>query len=490
MNKGILVILDGYGEGLESEYNAVINANTPTLDRLKKQSYSLLDASGEAVGLFPGDLGGSEVGHLTIGAGRVVPSTAKKINDDILTKRFRKNKTLNKVINNLALNGGNLHLVGLMSDKNIHSNINHALEIVDIAKGSVKNIFLHLITDGRDTPPYDSIKYLSAVQESVKNVDNCHILSISGRVWAMDRENHLDRTKLALDAMFESYNGIQESGVEDYIRSQHKKNNDQFVQPAHIEIDSYNGISSNDTILFFNFREDRMRQIASMCLSFGCEIVTMSNVGGVDSIVLYPQEDTKNTLSEYLSNSGLRQIKIGESTKYAHVTYFLNGGNESAHIGEDRVHVPSCDVEDFQQTPKMKAREIADETIKAIDKDYDAIIVNFSNPDMIGHTGNYDAVVEALEHMDNCLYDILTYAREKGYFVLVTADHGNSEEMITDNGEPHMAHTLNPVFCVVADSGYKMKEKGGLRDIAPTFVDLLGLKKYKYFEGDSLIVRC
>ncbi len=487
MNKGILIILDGYGEGKAVKYNAVINANTPTLDRLKTQSYSLLETSGEAVGLFAGDLGGSEVGHTTIGAGRVIPSTAKKINGDIRSGAFASNELLIQLLDTLNKSNGDLHLVGLMSDKNIHSNINHALAIIDIAKTRVRNIYLHLITDGRDSAPFESIDYYDKVREHIKGINNCHVLSISGRAWAMDREGHMDRTIKATGAMFGSTLGIKESAIKEYLKKSHQTNNDQFVEPIHIDIESYEGIKSDDCILFFNFREDRLRQIGNVCSEYSCKIATMSDVGGLDSIVLYPQTNVEHTLSQYLSECGLKQIKIGESTKYAHVTYFLNGGVENAFVGEDRVHVPSHNVEDFSTTPEMKAREIADETIKAIDKDYDAIIVNFSNADMVGHTGNYEATKQSIEALDNAVNRVLEKAKKNGYFVIVTADHGNAEEMRLDSGEPHMAHTLNPVFCVVADSGYDMKEKGGLRDVAPTFVELLGLSKYPYFEGESLI---
>ncbi len=487
MNKGILVIIDGYGEGEAGQFNAVANANTPTLDRLKTQPYSLLEASGEAVGLFKGDLGGSEVGHMTIGAGRIIPSTAKKINDEVRSNKLQHNIKLATVMSELNRNNADLHLVGLMSDKNIHSNIYHALAIVDIAKDMVKNIYLHLITDGRDTGPKESLYYLDIVRKHINNVKNCHILSVSGRVWSMDREGHMDRTERGLVAMFDTKSSIKDKDIEEFIRNEHKTKNDQFIEPVHIDVTSYKGIKKEDAILFFNFREDRMRQISALAKRYTDNIVTMSDVGGVDSIVLYPNENVDHTLCDYLSERGLRQIKIGESTKYAHVTYFFNGGREEACFGEDRVHVPSHNVEDFRSTPEMKAKEIADETIKAMDKEYDAIIVNFSNADMVGHTGDYEATKISIESVDKALCRLIDYAREKGYFVVVTADHGNADEMRMANGEPHMAHTLNPVFFVVADSGYSMRRNGGLRDVAPTFIELLGLEEYPYFEGESLI---
>ena len=487
MNKGILIILDGYGEGKPGEFNAVINAKTPTLDMLKNQSYSLLQAHGDAVGLFESEMGGSEVEHLTIGAGRVVPSTARKIRDEVISGAFHKNKVLTTTIKNLRKTNGNLHLVGLMSDKNIHSNIEHCVEIVKLAHEKVNNIYIHFITDGRDCGVHDSLKYLKYLQKNIKNIKNCSILSVSGRFYAMDRENHEERTNQAFNAFFEPNNTITD--VEKYIKGEHELGkNDQFVTPASVKSKTYTGISKNDCILFFNFREDRMRQIVKKCEELKCGLVTMADVGGTKAKVMYPNKIAENTLSQYLSDNGLKQIKIGESTKYAHVTYFLNGGREEPFKNEDRVHVPSYNVADFANTPQMKAKEITAEVKKAIKKEYDAIIVNYSNGDMVGHTGNYEATIKSLEIVDKCLKQVLKTAKRKGYFVMITADHGNSEEMRLKNGEPHMAHTINPVFCVVANSGLEMKKKGELKDVAPTFIKLLGLKENKHFEGTGLIL--
>ena len=489
MNKGILMILDGYGEAKKSKFNAVTNAKTPTLNKLKKQSKSMIKTCGTSVGLFDGDMGGSEVGHTTIGAGRIIPSTAKRISDEVKSGDFRENKVLKQMLKKLHKAGGDLHLVGLCSDKNIHSNISHLIELIKISSANAKNIFIHFITDGRDTAPYDSLKYLKQVEEAAKDVWNCHILSVSGRFYAMDRENENSRIEKAFKAMFIDTKGINEEVVAEYISEQHKTANDQYVEPIHINIASYKQIKKKDAILFFNFREDRVRQMAKRCEALGCDLFTMAEVGGVKATPLYTAENTRNTLSEYLSKNGLKQVKISETTKYAHVTYFLNGGREHAFKNEDRVHVPTLSVDDFAKTPHMRAQEITDEVEKAIEQGYDAIIVNYSNPDMIGHTGNYDATVEALEFLDKCVKRVLSKAKESDYFVLVTADHGNSEDMILPNGQANVAHTLNDVFCVVADKNVAMKETGGLYDIAPTFVDLLGLKPSKHFEGKSLIVK-
>ncbi len=488
MNKGILIILDGYGEGKPYEFNAVTNSKTPTLDLLKQKSYALLKTHGEAVGLFEDEMGGSEVGHLTIGAGRIVPSTAKKIRDDILSGEFAKNKVLNKTLENLKKNNSDLHLIGLMSDKNIHSNIEHCVEIVKLAKEKAKNIYIHFITDGRDTGVHDSLKYLKYLKNSIKSVKNCSILSVSGRFFAMDRENHAERTNQAFNACFEPNNTI--SDIENYIKSQHEAGkNDQFVEPASVKSKTFKGVGKNDCVLFFNFREDRMRQIVKKCEELNCCLVTMSDIGGTKSKSMYPNKITKNTLSEYLSQNCLRHVKIGESTKYAHVTYFLNGGREEPFEGEDRIHVPSFNVADFADTPQMKAKEITKEVKKAIKKDYDTIIVNYSNADMIGHTGNYEATLKSIEVVDKCVAKILKYANKNNYFVMITADHGNADEMKTKNGELHMAHTINPVFCVVANRDLTLKKQGGLQDVAPTFIQLLGLKPNKHFEGESLIIK-
>ena len=488
MQKGILVILDGYGEGKHGEFNAVDNANTPTLKALKKQSYSLLKTHGDAVGIFESEMGGSEVGHTTIGAGRIVNSTAKQIRDDILSGEFEKNKVLNNMLETLEKNNSDLHLIGLMSDKNIHSNIEHCLKIIDLAKNKARQIYVHFITDGRDCGPHDSLIYLKQMEKHIKNIKNCSILSVSGRFYAMDRENHEERTNEAFNACFTQNKTI--TNIEKYIQSQHQDGkNDQIVEPVSVKSKTYEKVDKKDFVFFFNFREDRMRQIVKKCEELKCNLITMSDVGGTNAKVVYPSKIVKNTFSEYLSKNNLSQIKIGESTKYAHVTYFLNGGREEPFDKEERVHVPSYNVSDFAQTPQMKAKEITKEVESAIKKNFDVIIVNYSNADMIGHTGDYNATVKALEEVDKCVNKVLKSAKKNNYFVMVTADHGNAEEMKDHKGQPHMAHTINPVFCVVANSGLNMKKEGGLKDVAPTFVELLGLKPNKHFEGESLIVR-
>ena len=489
MNKGILIILDGYGEGKPYEYNAVVNAKTPTLDKIKSGGYSLLKTSGEAVGLFEGDMGGSEVGHTTIGAGRIVPSTALKINQDVESGEFKYNKKICMSLNKLEKNKSNLHLIGMMSDKNIHSNINHCLALIDMAKGKAENIFIHIITDGRDTGPYESVKYLKILKNHIKNIKNCHFLSVSGRFYAMDRENCMERTKQALNAMFFKDNLIKENQIDNYILNQHKREvNDQYIMPAHVDISEYKGIGNKECVIVFNFREDRLRQLVKECEKFGCEMLTMADVGGVKAKPIYTSEAVKNTLSEQLSNCGLSQVKIAETTKYAHVTFFFNGGKEEPFKNEDRILIPSIEINDYALTPKMRAKEITKSVVASIKKGYDAIIVNYSNPDMVGHTGNYEATVTALECVDKCIQKVEKFAKKYGYFMLVTADHGNSEEMKNDKGEQVLSHTLNDVFCSVVNKDVKLKKTGGLKDVAPTFFDLMGISPNKAFKGESLIV--
>jgi len=487
MNKGIMIILDGYGEAEDSKFNAVKNAKTPTLNKMKKENFSLIKTDSEAVGLLKNNMGGSEVGHITIGAGRIVPSTVKLIADQIKNGKFEKNKEIKNLCSHLKTNKSDLHLIGLMSDKNVHSDIKHLFKILDIVKNYAKNIYIHFVTDGRDCGEFDSLKYLKMLKNYIKDVSNCSILSVSGRFYAMDREKVQERTNLAFNSMFNKQNEVGIS-IEDYIKSQHKKgNNDQFVVPAYVKNETYKKLNKKDAIFLFNFREDRVRQMAEKCVNTGCKVLTMANVGNVKTNVVYKQEKVNHTLSEHLSNLGVKHIKISETTKYAHVTYYLNGGREIAFENEQRVHIPTIETTDYALTPEMRANEITDEVLSSMQKEIPVIIVNYSNADMIGHTGNYESTVKALECLDKCVKKVITNAKKHDYKVLITADHGNAEEMRTKNGEIHTAHTLNKVICKIENSNVKLKKYGELKDIAPTFLELLDIKENPYFTGKSLI---
>lgn len=489
--KGVLIILDGYGLGEDNKYNAVENANSPFLHRLKEMPHSILETSGEAVGLFAGEMGGSEVGHTTIGAGRVVPSTAKKIHDDILSNEFENNEKLVKVFKDVKRNKSDIHFIGMMSDKNIHSDYNHLFELISLSRDKADHIYIHLITDGRDTASYDSIEYFNILQDKIKDVKNCEIASISGRFYAMDREGNLDRTECAFNEMFAPTGTLNPKDIKQYLIASHESGiTDEYIEPRHIKTRKKIKVRPEDYLFFFNFREDRLRQIVKMSTKLNCKIATMSNVGGTDTIVLYPTNKVAHTLSEHLSREGYSQIKISETTKYAHVTYFLNGGEEAPFPNEERVHIETNKVQNFSSTPKMRAREITKATNKSIKRNIDAVIVNFSNGDMVGHTGNYLATVKSIEYLDKCVKKICDVAKKHNYFVLISADHGNAEMMANNNGNPHTAHTLNPVLCVVLDNvPHKMKSKGELKDVAPTFLSLMGAKPNKYFEGKSLVLK-
>lgn len=487
--KGILVILDGYGEGVDSEFNAVANAKSPTLKMLKKQPYSLLKTDSEAVGLFANTMGGSEVGHMTIGAGRIVPTMAKKITEDLESKEIINNKKFVKMIKCLKDNNSSIHFIGLLSDKNIHSNFNHLMSLIDLTKDSAKNIYIHIITDGRDSGVHDSLKYLKILKAHISKLKNVEITSVSGRAYAMDRDNMLERTNDAFNAMFSADNAIAKTKVEEYIKQQHLLgNSDEYIKPVHVGLKTCFSDINKDVICFFNFREDRLRQIVKKCEDLKANIFTMTKVSNTLSTTIFENKLVKNTLSEHLSRLGKTQVKISESTKYAHVTYFLNGGREEPFEKEDRIHIPTKKVENFVSIPKMRAKEITLATQKAMKKNYDTIIVNYSNADMIGHTGNYKAAVMAIEYVDKCLKRLLAAAKKQGYFVMITADHGNSESMVTKNGEPDTAHTLNRVICTIVDDKiWQMKKFGELKDVAPTFLDLMNVDKNKYFKGESLI---
>lgn len=488
--KGILLILDGYGEGENNDNNAVMNAKTPFLHSLKKNyPSSFIKTDGEAVGLFNGEMGGSEVGHTTIGAGRIVPSTAKKIHDDILSGKFRKNKKILDTFKKIEKHKANLHLIGMISDKNIHSDIKHLYELMTMTEFKDAKIFLHLITDGRDCGSFDSLKYLKELKKHLKSTKNAEIASLSGRFYAMDREGNLDRTEIAFDAMFNKKDGLNIAQIEAYIKEQHDLGvTDEFINPIHFKTKNEFAVNKNDVLFFFNFREDRLRQICNRCDKLSAKMITMSFVDGVDSLILYGKIITENTLSEHLSKLGLKQVKISESTKYAHVTYFLNGGREASFDGEDRIHIPTIKTENFAKTPHMRAKEITKAALKSVNKKYDAVIVNYSNPDMIGHTGDYNAVIKSLEFLDKCVKKLVTFALKHDYFLIVTADHGNAEMMKYKNGESHTSHTLNKVACTIVDTTeHKLRKAGELKDIAPTFLDLMQVENNSSFEGSSLI---
>lgn len=492
MKKGLLLILDGYGEALKSEFNGVTNANTPYIDYLRENyPHCLVYTHGKNVGLPNGTMGGSEVGHTTIGAGRIIKTTTVKIDDEIEDGSFFKHKIFTDKFKEVASRGGAVHIGGLFSDKQIHSDLHHAFAIMKLAKQyNIDRVFFHAFTDGRDCAQNSSFQYLDMFNNAVKELGVGEIATIGGRFYIMDREQNWERTNQALDAMQKQ--DFDYSSAYECLKSSHNNGiTDEFIVPSRIKTEKEYTFNENDVFVFYNFRADRMKQpVKALNDRNIMDIITLCNFCEGNRIShIYDEEDVTGTLSEYISSLGLKQLKISESTKYAHVTYFLNGGREEPFKLEDRIHVVTEKTLDYAKTPKMRAGEIANETVKALNsKEYDLVVVNFSNPDMIGHTGNYDAVIQSLEFLDGCVKQVVESALNNDYFVMLTADHGNAEEMRDSNGNPQTAHSLNPVICMVIDkTRHNMVQYGGLKDIAPTLLKLMELPANPKFEGELLI---
>lgn len=489
--KGILLILDGYGEGEKGEFNAVENANTPFIKKIKNEyPHCLVYTHGKYVGLTKNSMGGSEVGHMTIGAGRIKKSMTVKIDDDIESGAFFDKEILKENFKNLKENNGALHIAGLWSDKQIHSNLHHAFALMKMAKMyGIDRVLIHAFTDGRDCAQKSCMQYFDMFKSESEKLNIGEIATIGGRFYAMDRESNLERTSKAIDQMLNK--NYRYSSVKECVEDNYNHNiTDEFFVPERVKTKKPYSCDKNDLLIYFNTRADRMKQPVKMsCEKLPCKILSMCEFIEDDRVQhIYDEDIITNTLSEYLSNLNLRQVKISETTKYAHVTYFFNGGEEKQFKNEDRIHIPTIKTNDYAETPQMRAREIADAVLKSIDNNYDAIIVNFSNPDMVGHTGNYEATVKALEFLDNCIKDVVEKAMKENYFILMTADHGNAETMRDENGNPHTSHTLNPVRCVIIDKKHTniVMHDGGLRDIAPTFVSLMKLPQNPSFEGSPL----
>lgn len=491
--KGILLILDGYGEGKSGEYNAVENANTPYLKKIKVEKPNcLLGTDSKFVGLPAHTMGGSEVGHMTIGGGKIKRSMQVKVDDEIANGLFYKQKVLVDAFAKLKEQNGALHIAGLWSNKQIHSNIKHCFALVKMAKMfGISKVFVHAVTDGRDTAPRCCKQYFEEFDEISKELNLGEIATIGGRFYMMDRENNLDRTSLAIDKILQKNTDfLSVDECVDHFYAMDK--GDEFFLPSRIATQTqYTGVNDNDLFVFFNTRGDRMKQPVKMASKkFGCKIITLCDFVEGDKIsYVYDEDFLKNGICEYLCNMNKKVLKISESTKYAHVTYFFNGGREEPFKNEERIHIITQKTDDYALTPFMRAKEITDEVLKAVESEkYDMIVVNYSNPDMIGHTGNYDAVVKSLEFLDGCVKKVVDCAEEHDTFVIICADHGNAECMRDENGVPQTAHTLNPVKCVIIDSqnqNIKM-HNGGLQDIAPTFLKLMNVPMNPDFEGKPL----
>ena len=502
----MLMILDGFGENENKEGNAVKQANTPNIDELmKKYPSAKIAASGLAVGLPEGQMGNSEVGHTNIGAGRIVYQELTRITKSIEDGDFFSNEELVNAIENCKKNNSKLHIIGLVSDGGVHSHNRHLYGLLELAKRrDFENVFIHCFLDGRDTPPASAENYIQELNEKIKEKGIGKIATISGRFYSMDRDKRWNRIEKAYRAMVDG-EGIKSPDAISAIENSYQKEVfDEFVEPTVItNIDKpIAKIEDGDSVIFFNFRPDRARQITralvdkdfnefktkKMNLNFVCFTnydETMPNVH-----VAFKKETINNTLGEIISKNGGKQLRIAETEKYAHVTFFFNGGEEKQYEGEDRILVPSPKVETYDLKPEMSANEVCEKVIDAINSQkYNCIILNFANPDMVGHTGNLPATIKAIETIDNCVGKIYNAIKKQNANLIITADHGNAEQMIDYNtGEPHTAHTTNlvPIILISDDEKEKIKD-GRLCDLAPTMLELMQIKQPEEMTGISLI---
>ena len=500
----LLLILDGFGINENNEANAVAGAKKPNIDAIMKKYPTVKGyASGMDVGLPDGQMGNSEVGHLNIGAGRIIYQELTRITKEIEEGGFFKNEALTLAVENAKKNNSALHLLGLLSDGGVHSHIDHVKGLLKLAKDAgLTKVYLHAFMDGRDVPPSSGKDFIVEIEKYMKELGVGKIATVSGRYYAMDRDNRWERVELAYNAMVLGKGEVASSAVEAIDKSYHDNKTDEFVLPS--VVDSEGTIKNGDSVIFFNFRPDRAREITraindkefagfnreALDLTFVTLTQYDKTLEGVN--VAYRPEGINNTLGEYVSNKGLNQLRIAETEKYAHVTFFFNGGVEKEYPGEDRALIASPKVATYDLKPEMSAYEVTDELLKRLDEDkYDMIILNFANPDMVGHTGVMEAAVKAIETVDGCLGKLADKILEKDGTLFVTADHGNAEIMIDfSTGNPFTAHTTDPVpFIWVSNrtEGRSLKE-GKLADIAPTMLNEMGLDKPAEMTGECLIV--
>ena len=477
-----LVILDGWGLAPPGPGNAVELADTPVFDRLwETYPHTTLEASGPAVGLPPGQMGNSEVGHLTIGAGRVPYQDLVRINKAIEDGSFFENEALVGAFERARTRGGNVHLLGLVSGGGVHSHLDHLQALLDLSRrqGLEERTWIHAFTDGRDVSPTSAVEDLAGLPEE-------RIATIVGRYYAMDRDQRWDRTEKALAAISESDGLMGSDPVKEVQRSHDEGVTDEFIEP--IVFDGRPRIVKEDAVVFFNFRPDRARQLTQKLLASGFDVTTMTRYrDDFECPVAFEEQDVDGTAAEELSKAGIRQLHAAETEKYAHVTYFFNGGREPEWPGETRILVPSPrDVPSYDHKPAMSAPELTDRFVEALRADgYGFAVINFANPDMVGHTGSIQAAVKAVEIVDESLGRVVEAVAEKGGISLITADHGNAEQMLEDDGSPHTAHTTNPVPLIATDTDLTLAE-GELSDLAPTAFSLLGLAKPLQMTGRIL----
>lgn len=505
----LLMILDGWGINPSANHNAVAEAVTPNLTALLAEyPHVQIRTSGMAVGLPDGQMGNSEVGHLNIGAGRVVYQDLTRITKSILDGDFFSNPVLLECIAKAKAAGGRLHLAGLLSDGGVHSHNTHLYALLELAKREgLTEVFIHCLLDGRDTPPQSGADYLAQLEEQITRIGVGRIATVMGRYHAMDRDNRWERVEQAYNALVCGEGQECVSAREAIQMSYAAGVHDEFVVPAVIVADGapVGTVRDGDGFIFFNFRSDRAREITRAIALDGFDgfqrrchprlagYVCMTEYDATFGLpIAYGQEQLTNILGGVLAAAGLKQLRIAETEKYAHVTFFFNGGSEVPFPGEERALIPSPqEVATYDQKPEMSAYLVTDELLARLDQDlYDVVILNFANCDMVGHTGIEAAAIQAVEAVDACVGRIMEKVRAKGGAALITADHGNAEQMLGENGEPFTAHTSNPVWLVLADDsrkGASLREGGCLADIAPTMLKMLGVSQPKEMTGECLL---
>ncbi len=494
----VLIIMDGWGIRKEKKGNAILNAKTPNYNfLLKNYPHSTLFPYGEYVGLPPGFIGNSEVGHLNIGAGRVVYQELTRINKAIKNRSFFKNRVLLNAMKNVKKKKSQLHLIGLLSDAGVHSHINHLFALLKMAKiNGVKDVCVHVITDGRDTLPGTAKKYIQALEKEMSKLKIGKIATITGRYYVMDRDKRWARVKKAYGTIVNGHGFKADSALNAFNNALKRKETDEFIKPT--VIDGYDGMNKDDSMIFFNFRSDRAREICHSLTDKEFKFFKTKSTFNlvcmceydkkIKAPVAFPPIELKNNLGYVLSKKGLRQLRIAETEKYAHVTFFFNSGVEKPNRKEDRIIIPSPKIATYDLKPEMSAYKVMNKVIKRIkSKKYDVIIINFANPDMVGHTGFFNAAVKAVETVDKCVGDVVKEVQKLNGVVLITADHGNCEEM---TGKRKTSHTTNKVpFIIVSWQKKKIKLRNGiLADIAPTMLDILKIKQPKEMTGKSLII--
>ncbi|CAH2214419.1 2,3-bisphosphoglycerate-independent phosphoglycerate mutase [Tepidibacter aestuarii] len=502
-----LIILDGWGINNSDLGNAIKQARTPNMIKYaQKYPCTSIKTSGQDVGLPNGQMGNSEVGHLNIGAGRIVYQELTRITKAIEDGDFFENEELLKAMNNSKQNNKNLHIMGLLSDGGVHSHIDHLKGLLEFAKKEgLEKVYVHAILDGRDTDPKSAVKYIDEIESYMKEIEIGKIATVSGRYYSMDRDKRWERIELGYNSMVLSQGETANSAKEAVEKAYNDNKTDEFVLPTVILEDNrpIAKIEENDSIVFFNFRPDRARQITRSIASkefdgfkrdyidtvFVC--MTQYDITINEVNVAFKPQKLNNTLGEYLSSKGIKQLRIAETEKYAHVTFFFNGGEEDPSEGEERCLIPSPKVATYDLKPEMSAYEVTENLIQRLDEEkYDFIVLNYANPDMVGHTGVVDATVKAVETIDECLGKIIDKIVSLGGKAIITADHGNAEHMCDEDGNTVTSHSTNEVPCIfITDEDVKLKDGGRLCDLAPTLLDTMNMQKPEEMTGNSLIIK-